>query len=96
VQQQMQGAIVFGLSAALYGGLHFEGNAVRESNYHDQPILRLADTPRIDVHIIASVAPAGGCGEPATPVIAPAVVNAIRAATGRTVRRLPLSQTFTV
>ena len=96
VQQQMQGAIVFGLSAALYGGVSFEANAVRESNYHDQPVLRLADTPVIDVHIIASDAAPGGCGEPATPVIAPAVVNAIRAVTGTTVRRLPLRDVFEV
>lgn len=96
VTQQMQGATVFGLSAALYGGVHFEANAVRDANYDDQPVLRLADAPVIEVHIVPSEAAPGGCGEPATPVIAPAVVNAIRAATGRTLRRLPLREIFEV
>ena len=96
VTQQMQGAIVFGLSAALYGGVKFEANAVRDANYDDQPILRLADTPSIEVHIVPSEAAPGGCGEPATPVIAPALVNAIRAATGRAPRSLPLREIFDV
>ena len=96
VTQQMQGAIVFGLSAALYGGVNIEANAVRNANYDTQPVLRLADTPTIEVHIVPSDAAPGGCGEPATPVIAPALVNAIRAATGRALRQLPLREIFDV
>ena len=96
VRQQMEGAIIFGLSAALYGGVSFSAGAVNESNFNDQPVLRIAATPKIEVHILPSEAAPSGCGEPATPVIAPAVVNAIRAATGRSIRRLPLSETFEV
>jgi isoquinoline 1-oxidoreductase beta subunit len=92
----MEGAIIFGLSAALYGGVSFSAGAVNESNFNDQPVLRIAATPKIEVHILPSEAAPSGCGEPATPVIAPAVVNAIRAATGRSIRRLPLSETFEV
>ena len=87
---------MFGLSAALYGGVNIEANAVRNANYDTQPVLRLADTPTIEVHIVPSDAAPGGCGEPATPVIAPALVNAIRAATGRALRQLPLREIFDV
>jgi isoquinoline 1-oxidoreductase beta subunit len=90
VEQQIESGIVFGLSAALYGEVTFADGAVRESNYHDYPVLRLAGMPRIDVHRVASDAAPGGCGEPSTPVVAPAVCNAIHAATGQRIRRLPI------
>jgi isoquinoline 1-oxidoreductase beta subunit len=90
VEQQMHSGIVFGLSAALTGEVTFERGAVVQSNYHDYPILRFDEMPRIDVDIIASDDAPGGCGEPSTPLIAPAVGNAIFAATGERVRRLPI------
>jgi CO/xanthine dehydrogenase Mo-binding subunit len=90
VRQQMEGGILFGLSAALYGEITIEDGAVRESNFHDYRLLRLADSPDIDVHIVASNEPPSGVGEPGVPPIAPAVANAVFAATGQRLRTLPL------
>ncbi len=90
VRQQMEGGIIFGLSAALYGEITIEDGAVRESNFHDYRLLRLADAPDIDVHIVPSTAPPSGVGEPGVPPIAPAVANAVFAATGQRLRTLPL------
>ncbi len=90
VRQQMEGGILFGLSAALYGEITIEDGAVRESNFHDYRLLRLADSPDIDVHIVSSNEPPSGVGEPGVPPIAPAVANAVFAATGQRLRTLPL------
>jgi len=90
VEQQMHSGIMFGLSAALTGEVTFERGAAVQSNYHDYPVLRFDEMPRIDVDIVASAKPPGGCGEPSTPLIAPAVANAIFAATGERIRRLPI------
>lgn len=90
VEQQMQGGIVFGLTAAMYGEIRFVKGAVQQSNFHDYPLLSLANAPRIEVEIIASEAEPTGAGEPATPVIAPAIANALFAATGVRLRRMPL------
>jgi CO/xanthine dehydrogenase Mo-binding subunit len=90
IEQQMHSGILFGLSAALYGEITLRDGRVEQSNFHDYPVLRMAEAPRIHVEIVASDAAPGGCGEPATPVIAPAVANALFAATGRRLRRLPL------
>jgi CO/xanthine dehydrogenase Mo-binding subunit len=90
VRQQMEGGILFGLSAALYGEITIEDGAVRESNFHDYRLLRLADSPDIDVHIVPSSEPPSGVGEPGVPPIAPAVANAVFAATGQRLRTLPL------
>lgn len=91
VEAQMQSGIVFGLSAALYGELTIAAGRVRQSNYHDYRVLRLDATPQIDVHIVTGGKQMGGCGEPGVPPIAPAVANAVFAATGRRLRRLPLT-----
>ena len=90
VRQQMEGGIIFGLTAALYGEINIDNGQVRQSNFHDYRMLRLQDSPAIDVHIIASTADPTGVGEPGTPVIAPAVANAVFAATGQRLRSLPL------
>ena len=90
VEAQMEGAIVFGLTAALKGEITIEQGQVRESNFHDYPVLRMNDMPVIEVHIVRSDAPPMGVGEPGTPPIAPALTNAIFAATGKRVRRLPV------
>ncbi len=90
VRQQMEGGILFGLSAALYGEITLEDGAVRESNFHDYRQLRLADSPAIDVHIVPSTEPPSGVGEPGVPPIAPAVANAVFAVTGQRLRTLPL------
>jgi isoquinoline 1-oxidoreductase subunit beta len=87
---QMESGIIFGLTAALYGEINIENGAVVESNFHNYQMLRMADAPEIETHIINSGAEIGGAGEPSTPGIAPAVCNAIFAATGIRVRELPL------
>jgi len=90
IEAQMQGGIVFGLTAALKSEITIEAGGVRQSNFHDYPILRIDEMPLIEVRVAASTASPGGIGEPGVPPIAPAVVNAIRAATGKHIRRLPV------
>ncbi|NJR72411.1 MAG: xanthine dehydrogenase family protein molybdopterin-binding subunit [Gammaproteobacteria bacterium] len=77
VTAQIEGAAVYGLSAALYGKITLKDGVVEQSNYHDYPVLRMADMPPVEVHIVASSAKPSGVGEPGTPPIAPAVSNAI-------------------
>jgi len=89
VEAQIQGAIQYGLSAALYGRIDVEDGAVKQSNFHDYPIVRMADAPRTTVRIVRSDGPVGGAGEPGLPPIAPAVANAL-AELGVRKRRLPL------
>jgi isoquinoline 1-oxidoreductase beta subunit len=91
VQAQMEGAINFGLAAALKSAITVEHGRVQQSNFHDYEVLRMNDSPpAIEVHVISSSEPPGGCGEPGVPPIAPAVANAVFAATGRRIRRLPV------
>ncbi len=90
VRAQMESGIVFGLSAALYGELTLKDGRVQEGNFNDYPILRLNEMPKVEVHIVESGEKSGGVGEPGTPPIAPAVANAVYAATGRRLRQLPL------
>jgi isoquinoline 1-oxidoreductase subunit beta len=89
VRAQMEGAVAFGLSAALHGELTLKAGRVQQSNFHDYPLLRLNEMPEVEVHIVPSDEKAGGIGEPGVPPIAPAVANAIFAATGKRMRRLP-------
>jgi len=96
VEAQMESAINFGLTAALYGAIHFEDGAAVESNFHDHPMLKMADAPRIEVHIVPSAAPPSGVGEPGTPPVAAAVANALFAATGERRRELPLTPSGTL
>jgi isoquinoline 1-oxidoreductase beta subunit len=91
IEAQMQGGIVFGLSAALKGEITLERGGVRQSNFHDYPILRMDEMPAIEVHIAPGAGSPGGVGEPGVPPIAPAVVNAIYAATGTRIRTLPIA-----
>jgi isoquinoline 1-oxidoreductase beta subunit len=86
----MESAIVYGLSAALYGEITFKDGKVEQSNFHDYPVLRMNEMPRVEVHIVPSTEAPGGVGEPGLPPLAPAVVNAIYAATGKRLRKLPL------
>ena len=86
----MEGAIMYGLTAALHGNLELENGAIRESNFHDYPILRMNEAPSVEVILIDSDGEPTGVGEPGLPPIAPAVANAVFAATGRRLRSLPL------
>lgn len=90
IHAQLEGGIVFGLSAALRGDITFDNGAVRESNFNDQPVLRINETPEIAIKLLDSDAPPGGVGEAGVPPVAPALVNAIATASGRRLRRLPL------
>lgn len=89
VRAQMEGGIVFGLTAALYGEITFEGGQAQQTNFNNYSMLRIHEMPRVEVHIVPSHESPGGCGEPPVPSIAPAVANAIFAATGKRLRRLP-------
>jgi isoquinoline 1-oxidoreductase beta subunit len=90
---QMESGIVYGLTAALFGEIDIDNGAARQGNFNDYPMLRINEYPQIDVSIINSGESWGGAGEPGTPVIAPALVSALYAATGIRVRELPLSRT---
>ena len=90
VAAQMEGGIVYGLSAALYGEITLKGGRVQQKNFTDQKSLRMNEMPKVEVHIVPSTEKHGGVGEPGTPPIAPAVVNAIFAATGKRIRSLPI------
>jgi len=91
IRAQMEGGIGFGLTAALRGEITLKDGAAEQSNFNDYPLLRIGEMPRIDVHIVNSTAKPSGVGEPAVPVIAPALANALFAATGKRLRKLPLS-----
>jgi isoquinoline 1-oxidoreductase beta subunit len=90
VVQQMQSGIVYGLSAALKGEITLDRGRVQQTNFHQYDVLRMDEMPVVDVHIVASREAPGGIGEVGTPAIAPAVVNAVRQATGRPIRKLPI------
>jgi isoquinoline 1-oxidoreductase beta subunit len=90
VRAQMEGGMGFGLSAALVSAITLEDGLVQQSNFHDYQVLRMNQMPRVEVHIVPSAEPPTGVGEPATPVIAPAVANALAAATGQRLTALPL------
>lgn len=90
IAAQMESGIVYGLTAALKGEITIKDGRVEQSNFHDYPLLRIDEMPEVDVHIVPSREAPSGVGEPGTPPIAPAVANAVFAATGRPVRRLPI------
>jgi isoquinoline 1-oxidoreductase beta subunit len=89
---QMESGIIYGLAAAMTGEITIENGAVVQGNFHDYPVTRMEDAPKIETYILNSGNPPGGAGEPSTPLIAPAVTNAIFNATGIRVRQLPISK----
>ena len=90
IEAQLAGGIIFGLTAALFGEITFENGRVQQSNFNDYRMLRIDEAPVIDVYLIDSAQPPGGIGEPGTAGAAPALTNAIFAATGKRVRKLPV------
>jgi isoquinoline 1-oxidoreductase beta subunit len=92
VEAQVQGGLIFGISAALYGEITIKDGRVQQSNFHDYRVLRINETPAIKVIIVDSRAAPGGIGEPGTAALAPALANAIFAATGKRIRKLPVGE----
>jgi len=90
IHRQVEGAVVYGLSAALHEKITFKDGRVEQSNFDDYPMLRMDAMPRVDVHIVPSKEAPGGIGEPGLPPATPAVVNAMFAATGKRIRTLPI------
>jgi isoquinoline 1-oxidoreductase subunit beta len=90
IRAQIEGGIIYGLTAALKGEITIANGRVEQSNFNDYDVLRINETPQVEVHIVESNDGPGGIGEPGTPPIAPAVCNAIYSATGKPVRRLPI------
>lgn len=90
----MEGGIIFGLTAALKSGTTFAQGRVQQRNFHDYQMLRIDEAPEIEVYIVPSTEPPTGVGEPGVPPVAPAVANAVFAATGKRVRQLPIRLTI--
>jgi isoquinoline 1-oxidoreductase beta subunit len=90
IEAQMQGSVVFGLAAALKGAITIAGGGVEQGNFDGYEMLRIDEMPVVETHILPSAEPCGGMGEPAVPTVAPALTNAIFAATGKRIRRLPI------
>jgi CO/xanthine dehydrogenase Mo-binding subunit len=90
INQQIESGIVYGLSAALKGAITIDRGRVQQGNFNTYDVLRIDEMPQIDVHIVETENNPGGIGEASVPPIAPAVANAIFAATGRRIRRLPI------
>jgi isoquinoline 1-oxidoreductase subunit beta len=90
VQAQIQSAIIFGATAALYGEITLKNGRIEQTNFDTYQMLRINEAPAIEVHVVKSSEPPGGMGEAGTSAIAPAVVNAIFAATGKRLRKLPV------
>jgi isoquinoline 1-oxidoreductase beta subunit len=90
VRQQLEGSIIFGLSAVLYGEITLKNGRVEQTNFHDYPVVRMPESPAIEMHVVESDEKPAGIGEPGTALVGPAVANAVFAATGKRLRRLPL------
>ena len=92
IEAQMQGGIVYGLTAALYGEITIDHGRVKQGNFIDYPMMRINEMPAVEVHVVPSTEKQGGIGEPSVGPIAPAVCNAIFAATGKRIRKLPIGK----
>jgi isoquinoline 1-oxidoreductase beta subunit len=90
IRAQMESGIVFGLSAALHGEITIKEGRVAQTNFGDYRVLRINEVPRIDVHLVKSTEAPGGIGEPGTSCVMPALTNAIFAAGGKRIRKLPV------
>jgi isoquinoline 1-oxidoreductase beta subunit len=90
VKAQTEGNIVMGITAAIKPGITYAGGVAQQSNFHDYPIMRINEAPEMEIHIVNSGEAPGGVGEPGLPPVAPALANAIFAATGKRLRKLPI------
>ena len=94
VRDQVEGGIIYGLTAALHGEITLVDGVIQQSNFHNYPMLRMADAPEVEVHIVASQEHPEGVGEPGLPPLAPAVANAVFKASGQRLRDLPLRLSY--
>jgi isoquinoline 1-oxidoreductase beta subunit len=94
IRAQMEGAVGFGLTAALLGRITFKDGRVEQANFNDYPLLTIEQMPKVEVHIVDSTDAMGGIGEPGVPCVAPAVCNALFALTGKRIRTLPIGNQF--
>ncbi|WP_395670325.1 molybdopterin cofactor-binding domain-containing protein [Phenylobacterium sp.] len=92
VRAQIEGGVIFGISGALHGEITIANGRVEQSNFHDYRVVRMSEAPAVETHLIASTANPGGMGEPPTAAIGPALANAVFAATGKRVRKLPIAK----
>jgi isoquinoline 1-oxidoreductase beta subunit len=90
IEAQMESAVAFAATAVLHGEITVARGRVMESNFNDYPLLTLDEMPQVEVHILPSSEPVGGIGEPGVPPLPPAVANALFAATGVRIRKLPI------
>ena len=91
VRAQIEGGIIFGITAALYGQITLKNGRVEQSNFDNYRMLRINEAPVVEVHIVQTTEAPGGIGEPGTVGVSPAVTNAIFAATGKRIRKLPVN-----
>ena len=89
IRSQVEGAVGFALSAALYGNISLKDGLVEQNNFDSYPVIAIDEMPRVEVHIVESAEAPSGIGEPGVPTLAPAVANALFAATGKRLTRLP-------
>jgi isoquinoline 1-oxidoreductase subunit beta len=90
VQAQIQSGVIFGATAALYGEITLKNGRVEQSNFDSYQMIRMNEAPKIEVHVVKSTEPPGGMGETGTSAIVPAIANAIHAATGKRLRKMPV------
>jgi isoquinoline 1-oxidoreductase subunit beta len=90
VTAQIEGGVIFGVSGALWGEVTVKNGRVEQSNFHNYRVLRMNEAPTIEVHLVRNLEAPGGIGEPGTSITAPALANAVFAATGKRIRKLPL------
>lgn len=93
VKAQIESSVVYGLSAALLSKITFKDGRVEQSNFHDYPVLRMNEMPKVDIHLVASTEPPGGIGEPITATTGPSVANAVFIASGKRLRAMPMTST---
>jgi len=91
VEQQLEGNVAFGLSAALYGDITLKDGRVQQTNFDSYKVVRMPDMPKVEMHIVKSTDKPGGIGEPGTALVGPAVANALYALTGKRLRKMPLT-----
>src|SRR3989454_356486 len=92
VKAQIEGGVIFGIGGALWGEVTLKNGRVEQSNFHNVRVLRMNESPAIEVHLVRNFEAPGGMGEPGTAVTAPALANAVFAATGKRIRKLPLER----